>query len=45
MVCFHCVDECTMEKAGRMNVKRKAIKVTPVSGDKTEIEMSQSDIK
>lgn len=45
MVCYHCVEECAMEKAGSMNVKTKAIRVTLVSGDWTEIEMSQSDIK
>lgn len=40
-----CVDERAMKKAGSMNVKTKTIKVTLVNVDKTEIEMSQSDIK
>lgn len=44
-VCYHCVDECAMEKAERKKVKSKAIKVTAVSGDKTEFEMSQSNIR
>lgn len=34
-----------MEKAGRMNMKTQAIKITSVSGYKTKTEMCQSDIK